>query len=98
MKFKITFQELAAFSPLPGFDHTVDQSSKLLYVRFGHTRSRPLQSKRLQFNPQRIELADFVDIKGRYESPLILDAAHESFMLKTDEGLANRRRSNIHLP
>ena len=98
MKFKVTFQELAAFPPLPGFDHTVYQSSKLLCVRSGDPRSSPLQSKSLQFNPQRIELADFVDIKGRYKSPLILDAAHESFMLKTDEGLANRWRSDVHLP
>ena len=74
--------------PLPGFDHTVDQSSKLLGVRFGGGLwSSPLQRQGLQFNPQRIELLDFFDIKGGYKSSLILDPAHESFMLKTDEGL-----------
>src|SRR5258708_686544 len=98
MKFKVIFQELAAFPPLPGFDHAVDQSSKLLCVRSGDPRSSPLQSQSLQFNSQRVELADFVDIKCGYKSSLVLDPTHESFMFKTDEGLANRRRSNVHLP
>src|SRR5258708_778978 len=76
----------------------VDQSSKVLYVRFSDTRSSPLQSKSLQFNSQRIELADFVDIQGRYESSLILDTAHESLMLEANKSLAYCRRSHVHLP
>src|SRR5579863_10381773 len=98
MKFKVTFQELAAFPPLTGFDHTVDQGSELLCVRSGDPRSSPLQGKGLQFNPQHVELADFVDIKGGDERPFVLDATYESFMLKTDQSLAYRRRSHVHLP
>ena len=98
MKFKVTFQELADVPSFAGFDHTVDQSSKLFYIRSGDSRSSPLQSKGLQFNPQGVKLADFVNIKGGDERPFVLDATHEPFMLKTDQSLAYRRRSHVHLP
>src|ERR1700688_927400 len=69
----------------------------MVHIGFCDQRASPLQSEGLQFNPQRVKLTDFVHIKRRYESSFVLDTAHESFMLKRDESLTHRGRSDVHL-
>src|SRR5213080_1940196 len=69
----------------------------MIYIGSDDERASPLQGQSLQFNPQRIELADFISIERRDESPFVLNTAHESFMLQRDEGLTHHGRSNVHL-